>query len=302
MKYKKNTFFDTILRLLAIKIGFIKGRQLVSIFSKSLMVDLDTPGISKAIYAENYREIDHTNIYSEKLEKKKKILDLGANIGYYTLQAASDSQEDSEIICIEPDPRNLELLRENVKNNDLDDRVKILPGAVTGEEGTVSIEVGGASNLNRIIDKKQKLEKPIEVKAFSLDSIYDNHGNFDCLRMDVEGAESIILSKNSKKFLSSMPSQSTIFMELHPLSYVGGDDAMIDAIDRLSECGFSNFEIVTAGRKQDKKITDKVSSPPVNIYLDGRFKRYHHINISLNDVKYFVLQKPKIIRYLIAEK
>ena len=72
MKYKKNTFFDTILRLLAIKIGFIKGRQLVSIFSKSLMVDLDTPGISKAIYAENYREIDHTNIYSEKLEKKKK--------------------------------------------------------------------------------------------------------------------------------------------------------------------------------------------------------------------------------------
>ena len=63
MKYKKNTFFDTILRLLAIKIGFIKGRQLVSIFSKSLMVDLDTPGISKAIYAENYREIDHTNIF-----------------------------------------------------------------------------------------------------------------------------------------------------------------------------------------------------------------------------------------------
>ena len=62
MKYKKNSHLDRILRLLAIKMGFVKGKQEVSVFSKRLMVDLDTPGISKTIYADNYREIDHTNI------------------------------------------------------------------------------------------------------------------------------------------------------------------------------------------------------------------------------------------------
>lgn len=302
MKYKKNSLLDIILRLLAIKVGFVKGRHEVSIFSKRLIVDLDTPGISKAIYAENYREIDHTNIYSEKLKTKKKILDLGANIGYYALQATSDSHINSKIICIEPDPRNLELLRENIEANHLNDRVEILPGAVTGEEGKTLIEVGGASNLNRIIDKNQISKNSLEVKAFSLDSIYNNHGIFDCLRMDVEGAESIILSKNSKNFLKSMPIQSNIFMEVHPLSYVGGDEAMINSLDLLSESGFSKFEIVTSGRKPDKKINNKIKAKPISSYIDGRFKRDHYDNISLEDAKYFVLQKPKVIRYLIAEK
>ena len=77
---------------------------------------------------------------------------------------------------------------------------------------------------------------------------------------------------------------------------------MKDALENLSACGFSKFEIVTAGRKQDKKVTEKNYNSPVNIYKDGKFKRFHHRNISLSDAKYFAIQKPKIIRYLIAEK
>ena len=45
MKYKKNSTLDTLLRMLAVKVGIVKGRQLVSVFSKTLMIDLDTPGI-----------------------------------------------------------------------------------------------------------------------------------------------------------------------------------------------------------------------------------------------------------------
>lgn len=302
MKYKKNSILDTLLRMLAVKIGIVKGRQLVSVFSKTLMIDLDTPGISKAIYTENYREIDHTNIYSEKLKNKKKILDLGANIGYYMLQSINDSPKNSEVICIEPDPRNLDLLYENIEHNNVENRVKVLPGAVTGDEGKVLIEFNKASNLNRIIDNNQNLKNSFEVNSFSLDSLYKKFGVFDCIRMDVEGAESAILSKNSTIFLEAMPVDSNVFMEIHPLSYVGGEEAMKDALDKLSACGFSKFEIVTAGRKQDKKVTEKNYNSPVNIYKDGKFKRFHHANISLNDAKYFAIQKPKIIRYLIAEK
>ena len=57
----------------------------------------------------------------------------------------------------------------------------------------------------------------------TLNTILKNHGKFDCLRMDVEGAESEILSKNSDNFLDSMPLGSLIFMEIHPNQYIGGD-------------------------------------------------------------------------------
>ena len=302
MKYKKNSYFKFFLRLILIKLGLIKGRQLVSIFSKSLIVDLNISGISKAIFCENYREIDHTNIYSKKLFDKKKILDLGANIGYYVLQEATDSKTNSNIIAIEPDPRNLKLLKENITNNDLNGRVQVLAAAVTGEEGKILIKVDGASNLNRVLPKEEKNKNAIEVNSTSLNALQQKYGIFDCLRMDVEGAESIILSKNSDNFLKSMPSGSIVFMEVHPGFYVEGDSAMIKAMNNLYQYGFLRYEIVTSGRKRNSKIIERLSHEPVSKFIDGIFTRYYYTNISFNDAKYFVLQKPKVIRYLIAEK
>lgn len=302
MKYKKNNLFKFFFRLILIKLGLIKGRQLVSVFSKSLIIDLNISGISKAIFCENYREIDHTNLYSNKLYNKKNILDLGANIGYYMLQAASDSNNNSKILCVEPDPRNLELLNINIKNNNLEKKVLVIPGAIDGEDGKVLISIDGASNLNRIVKNHMKNNSTLEVQSFCLNTIYKTHGEFDCLRMDVEGAESIILSKNSNLFLKSMPFGSLIFMEVHPGNYIGEDQAILESFNILSYSGFTNFEIVTSGKKQDKKVTERIGSSPHETFKDGKFRRNYYKKISLDDVKYLVIQKPKIIRYVIAEK
>ena len=128
------------------------------------------------------------------------------------LQSINDSPKNSKVICIEPDPRNLNLLYENIEHNNVEDRVKVLPGAVTGDEGKVLIEFNKASNLNRIIDKNQNLKNSFKVDSFSLDTLYKKFGIFDCVRMDVEGAESAILSKNSSIFLKPMPVDSNVFM------------------------------------------------------------------------------------------
>lgn len=302
MKYQKNSYLDTKLRSIAVKLGIIRGKQLVSVFSKSLTIDLDTPGISSAIYSENYREIDHTNIYSKKLSNKKNILDLGANIGYYMLQAATDSNKNSRILCVEPDPRNLELLDINIKNNYLEKKVSVIQGAIDGDDGKVSISVDGASNLNRIINNNNKNVSTLEVQSFCLNTIHKIYGEFDCLRMDVEGAESIILSKNSNFFLETMPPNSLIFMEVHPGNYIGGDKAIIESLNILNNSGFTNFEIVTSGKKQDKKVTERIGSSPNETFKDGKFRRNYYKRIPLDDVKYLITQKPKIIRYVIAEK
>ena len=112
-KYKKNNRIITILLTVLVKLKVISGKILLNRFSKKLLVDLNLTGISKAIFTEKYREIDHTNIFSEKLIDKKKILDLGANIGYYMLLESEHADKDAKIICIEPDPRNTYLLKEN---------------------------------------------------------------------------------------------------------------------------------------------------------------------------------------------
>ena len=302
MKYKKNNYILALILSLAIKFGLINGRKYIKLFSKILIIDLNLIGISKAIYCEKYREVDHTNIFSNKLKNKRKILDLGANIGYYMLLEAADSDQNSKIICIEPDQRNIDLLKENIKINNLDEKVTVVKAAVSGEDGSVSLNISGASNLNKIEENNSLDNKDaILVKSMSLNSIYEKFGYFDALRMDVEGAESVILSNNSEIFLKSMPSNSTIFMEVHPQNYIGKAKVMKDALLNLNKNGFNKFDIVTSGKKPDNEILKKLGKSEV-FYKDGRFKRFHYENISFNNLQDFVIHIPKIIRYVIAEK
>lgn len=301
MRYKKRNYLFSLVLSVLIKLGLIRGKKKIEIFSKSLVIDLSLPGISNAIYSEKYREIDHTNIFSEKLLDKKKILDLGANIGYYMLLEATDSDKNSDILCIEPDPRNISLLKENIKINSLDQKVSVVEAVVSGKDGEVPINIRDASNLNKISENFIEDKNTILIKSMTLNSIFKNHGKFDCLRMDVEGAESEILSKNSDNFLNSMPLGSLIFMEIHPNQYIGGDDAMTDALNKIYNCGFKNYDIVTSGKKPHSKILNNLGKSE-NKYIDGKFNRFHYKNISFEYIKDFALHTPKIIRYIIAEK
>ena len=302
MKYKKNNYIFSLILSLAIKFGLISGKKYIKLFSKILIIDLNLIGISKAIYCEKYSEVDHTNIFSNKLKDKKKILDLGANMGYYMLLEAADSDQASKIICIEPDQRNINLLKENIKINSLDERVTVVKAAVSGEVGSVSLNISGASNLNKIGENNSHVNKDsILVNSTSLNSIYEKFGYFDTLRMDVEGAESVILSNNSEIFLKSMPSTSIIFMEVHPQNYIGKAKVMTDALLKLYKNGFCKFDVVTSGKKPDNEILKRLGKSEV-FYKDGRFKRFHYENISFNHLQDFVLHTPKIIRYVIAEK
>jgi len=301
MKYKKRNYLLTLALSILIKFGLIRGKKKIEIFSKILIIDLNLPGISSAIFSEKYREIDHTNIFSEKLSNKKQILDLGANIGYYMLLEATESAKESNIICIEPDPRNITLLKENIKINNLDQKVIVIEAVVSGKDGQVPVNIRNASNLNKINDNFEKDENTILIQSMTLNAILKNHGKFDCLRMDVEGAESEILSKNSDNFLDSMPLGSLIFMEIHPNQYIGGDSAMIEALDKLRKYGFNNYEVVTSGKKPDSKILNNLGKSDIN-YIDGKFNRFHYRDVPFEEIKNFALYTPKIIRYIIAEK
>ena len=71
---------------------------------------------------------------------KGTIIDIGANIGPIAIAMLQLGLVDRAIV-IEPDPRNFELLRRNVDQNQLSDKVICLPYAVSCQSGTVAFEL-----------------------------------------------------------------------------------------------------------------------------------------------------------------
>jgi FkbM family methyltransferase len=109
------------------------------------------------------------------------VLDVGANVGVYTLLAA---KLGARVFAIEADPRNLKMLRHHVHLNGFDDRVTIFPIAVGDQEGTVTLFHSegncGHSNLFEGTD-------PVQVPCQKIDSL--GLPAIDVCKMDIEGSE-----------------------------------------------------------------------------------------------------------------
>lgn len=79
------------------------------------------------------------------------MIDVGANIGYYTLLAARAVEQSGHVYAFEPMPTTVALLRKNVEENGYSDRVTIVPKAVADKSSQVCIylnkETPGASSM-----------------------------------------------------------------------------------------------------------------------------------------------------------
>ncbi len=132
------------------------------------------------------------------------VLDVGANVGLYTLLAA---KRGARVFAIEADPLNAAMLRHHLKLNRLEDRVTVFEMAATDAEGTVSLYRSlpnmGESNIIK------KGESVGTVAGKPIDSL--NLPPVDICKMDIEGAELAAL-QGMQRTLARSP-QLKLFVE-----------------------------------------------------------------------------------------
>lgn len=148
-------------------------------------------------------------------EKNSVFWDVGANIGTFTIYAAS---RGSEVIAIEPSHMNLEILVRNVVTNGLTNKVTIIPCGVSTKTSQAflfmspnSLTWGGAHNSlgENMSNGGQPILNPIQIASisFSLDDLYklmDLHPPTH-LKIDVDGLELEIL-KGANQILEKVNS------------------------------------------------------------------------------------------------
>jgi FkbM family methyltransferase len=142
------------------------------------------------------REIWEEDVYEVKDTRFNRggvVVDIGANIGSFSLYAA---YHGATVYAIEPEPHNLEALKNNIKLNNKEDSVYVCPYAISDYKGTavISDEGGGATIVDDGIFGA-------EVEVMPFDMFFDlyNIQEVDVLKIDVEGAEAEIILGASKE-------------------------------------------------------------------------------------------------------
>jgi FkbM family methyltransferase len=131
------------------------------------------------------------------------VVDCGANIGVFSLYAASCAPR-SRIFAVEPFPSTFQELRDNIALNRLDRRVNCLAVALSETDGSVNMYAAThvPSQAREVI--RPSLPDTISVPAMSLSSLLKtiNVPVIDLLKMDIEGSEHAV-------FLNTRPSVLT---------------------------------------------------------------------------------------------
>ena len=180
-----------------------------------------------ASFLSAYKEIFLREIYAFKSpQEAPNILDLGANIGLSVL-FFKRLYPQSEITAFEADPALFEILKKNIYGNGFND-VKLLNKAIWHKNEIINFSVEGADG-GRIAQKKDG--NLVQVQAIDLNEYLTEH-HVDFLKMDIEGAEGLVLTACEK----SLSKIRWIFVEYH--SRVDEKQYLDQIIRILSQQGF----------------------------------------------------------------
>lgn len=225
--------------------GFIppSGRAIAEIPGDlRLFVDLADRMIGVNILRGNY-ELEEIAYARACVAPGDHVLDIGANIGYFTVQMASWVGAAGSVVAFEPVPANLELLRRSIAENGFEERVRVVPAVVAdtaGEAHLLSADVRHAFNSggSHIVDAQVPTPRDhqrLRVTQVALDRL-ELPRPVSFIKIDAEGAEALALSGARELLRVDRP---RVLAEINPalLRSVSGMSAA-EWIAAMAELGF----------------------------------------------------------------
>lgn len=153
-----------------------------------LMLDARDKGIAAELSMDRMHEPIGTEVLLDVLKDGMTIIELGANIGYFTMQEARQVKL-KRIVAIEPNPVNFELLNQNVALNNCDN-VDTFNIGISDIDDSLPFYITKHSNICSFV-ARDDYDRVIDVPVMRLDTFIKREKIKDVslIRMDIEGYE-----------------------------------------------------------------------------------------------------------------
>jgi FkbM family methyltransferase len=150
--------------------------------------------ISRSLFVTGQYEPNEFNFLSRTLQPGMVFVDVGANMGLYTLFAARTVGDQGRVVAVEPSARECERLLLNVRANGLANVQLVQRAAsdsVTEMDLLIAADDWSGHNTLGAFTYETSLAVREKVRTERLDAIVEQAGllRVDVIKMDVEGAE-----------------------------------------------------------------------------------------------------------------
>ena len=180
-----------------------KIRKIHDYFDSKIQKKIITiDGIKFLGLVENIMQLHVTNIpeiefCKKELKKGDTVIDVGANIGYFTLFFSKLVGEKGKVIAFEPDPINFDILKKNIELNKITN-VELVKKGVSNKNEFMRLYKSPVSGGHSLI-KNEWGKEYTDIQTVTLDE-YFKEQKIDVIKIDVEGFELEVIEGGKKIF------------------------------------------------------------------------------------------------------
>ena len=176
------------------------------------------------------------------LEPDMVVLDVGANIGYYSLIFATLVGKNGEVHAFEPTPVLSERIRLNLALNGLT-QVRVNQVAVSDAVGTASLHISVEDPEANSLFKMEDRSGEIAVATNTLDAYLATNGlrKVNLIKIDCEGSELSVL--RGTRTLLAANDGPMLLLECNAASLAACGASVMDLLDYLRRASYDCFAL-----------------------------------------------------------
>lgn len=203
-----------------------------------------------------------TKLFLNIVREGMTCVDVGVNIGYYSLFFAKLMNDKGKILSFEPNPNNCFWFKKSIQANNYK-CIKLYRYALSDKEGTATFYLGKRSGWGSFFFSQYAAapeKKPITVKTQKLDNVLKEEGinTVDIIKIDVEGADLLVL-RGAERILKRENVKLAMDVD------VKTTEEKSDLFNFLESCGFKIFRIgkeLTPIERIDEKTKEIYATKP----------------------------------------
>jgi len=227
----------------------ILGKKFVvrNVHGFQMELHMKDQGLSKQLFVHGKREAEHAFILQKVVRPGIRILEIGANIGYYCL-LEKRLAPDSQIIAAEPHPENFRILERNLAGNRIADiETHCVAVSDTTERSTLhTSRMGNCHSLNPEPNAKVAYTGCLEVPTTTVEKLA-NRRSIDLIRMDIEGHE-VRVFRSLRQTLLRQGCFPAVLFEVHRKKY-HAQNSLARELEEFHRHGYHAQYLGTSGPK-----------------------------------------------------
>lgn len=195
---------------------------------------LDDDLVSHKLHQQRRWEPFESQLWLASLGEGDVVLDVGANLGYYSVLSACAPVGALRVFAFEPDPDNYQLLCANIEKNRAQASVVAMHVALGDSSGDVPLHLSSSNKGDHQLFSTDQARDSVLVSMLrGEDAISEQVDRIDLVKIDTQGTELAVLEGLWPMLLKSR-SRVRLLVELTPFSLRAAGASGAQLIERLS--------------------------------------------------------------------